>query len=430
LNRHPPASRAAPRLGRAARRWFAAVAASALCAAQGAASDFSGAHGQQLRQAMQQLSQSQAGESAFREAAALPSGLLQERTRLLETGEAALARLDTAAALGAFERAALILHAADTEMALVRSHMQAGEYRRALAFGAHTAGAHLDVVGGSALYAWLLHAGGQAAVAQRLLAEAQARAPDQPVVQAVQRQLQTGAPMATAPLLRQPPVRLAPYGDATGLPGRARLRGSGFLLGSGRHALVPLTALPASGRLWLRNGLGQLARATLQRRDVRRGVALLVLSRPLPVPAQRGWAEADAFPGSVAHAVEYSGGGPLAQAPATPAWPQLHSGFIGGVARDGTAAAPQRLLGVALPPGPRGGPVFNAAGQFSGLALNGKAPGGDRFLPLSTLREALGAKHAHLLGTAQPTGGRPAAAAMDEIYEASLKLCLQVLVAR
>ena len=53
------------------------------------------------------------------------------------------------------------MHAADTEIALVRGHMQAGDYRRALAFGAHTAGAHLDVVGGSLLYVWLLHAGGQ-----------------------------------------------------------------------------------------------------------------------------------------------------------------------------------------------------------------------------------------------------------------------------
>lgn len=47
------------------------------------------------------------------------------------------------------------------------------------------------------------------------------------------------------------------------------------------------------------------------------------------------------------------------------------------------------------PVDPRGGPVFNAAGQFSGLALSGD--------------------------------GQAASKAMDDIYEASLKVCLQVL---
>lgn len=62
------------------------------------------------------------------------------------------------AALALFERAALILHAADIEMGLACTLHAAGEYRRALALGTHIAGAHLDVVGRTALYASLLHA--------------------------------------------------------------------------------------------------------------------------------------------------------------------------------------------------------------------------------------------------------------------------------
>ena len=60
-----------------------------------------------------------------------------------------------------------MLHAPDTEAAQVRAHMQAGDYRRALAFGAHAASAHRrDWPAGTALYAWLLQAGGQAAAAR------------------------------------------------------------------------------------------------------------------------------------------------------------------------------------------------------------------------------------------------------------------------
>lgn len=57
--------------------------------------------------------------------------------------QAALQDKDKAAA-ATIERAAMMLHAPDTEMGLVRSYMQAGHYRRALAFCAHTAGVHRE----------------------------------------------------------------------------------------------------------------------------------------------------------------------------------------------------------------------------------------------------------------------------------------------
>jgi hypothetical protein len=89
-------------------------------------------------------------------------------------------------------------------MGLVRTYMQTGQYRRALAFGAHTAGAHLDVVGGSALYAWLLHIGGQPVFAQRLMAQALVRVPGHPLLASVQQQLQTNAPLASGAMLQAP----------------------------------------------------------------------------------------------------------------------------------------------------------------------------------------------------------------------------------
>src|SRR5262245_62514709 len=71
-------------------------------------------------------------------------GLRLNRSDLLRNGEAALARGDTAKALEAFERAAAMMHAADAEIALARTYMQSGAYRRAAALAAHAPGAHRD----------------------------------------------------------------------------------------------------------------------------------------------------------------------------------------------------------------------------------------------------------------------------------------------
>ena len=370
-----------------------------------------------LRQFMEQVrpqpAASQAGGQAVREAVAVSPARLKERADLLKAGEAALAGLDVASALDAFERAALILHSADTEIALVRGYMQAGDYRRALAFGAHTAGAHLDVIGGSLLYAWLLHAGGQPAIAQRLLAAAEARMPGNAGVAAVQQQITSGMPVASGQLLDLP-TRLAPYGDMTGLLGSARVVGSAVLLPGGSQALVPLNLLPVSGRLWLRNGLGQLAQATLDRRWPASSIARVRLKQPLPVPEALQWAASDAFPGSPGYAVEYT-----RTLDAMPAWPILRSGFLGAVQGD----SGQRLLGIDMPLGARGGPVFDGAGRLIGLALPASGKGGDRLVPVSQLKKILGETSA-----AQPPGLLPRSSA-DAIYESSLKTSLQVITA-
>ena len=386
---------------------------------------FSGERGKGLSEAIQQLSSSQAGSAALRDAASLPPQRLLERSQLLQEGEAALARLDPAAALQLFERAAAILHAADTEMAIVRAHMQTGDYRRALAFGAHTAGAHLDVVGGAALYAWLLDAGGQSAVAERLLKEAQGRAPSQPLLAQVQDELKSGLPRAHA-TLRTVPVRLAPYGDERGLPSSAQVVGSALLLHSGKHALLPLAVLPRKGSVWLRNGLGQLAAASVIQRYPDMGLALVQLRQPLPPPQGLFAAPRDAFPGSVAYAVEY-----VPTPDASPAWPLLKNGFLGGAA-PATAPWPgaSRELGLDLKAGPRGGPVFNATGQLTGLALRGPTHSSpDRLVPVSALRSRLGHKAQDWLGTdSQQKAASPLA--MDDIYELNLRATLQVITAR
>ncbi len=336
---------------------------------------------------------------------------MQERSALLALGEAALTRSDTDAAQQAFERAALIQHAADTEMGLVRTSMQQGQYRRALAFGAHTAGAHLDVVGGSALYAWLLHLGGQAAVAQKLLADATARAAQQPLLAAVQKQLQADAPLASG-LLLQTPVRMAPYGPQAGLPKGARVVGTGLLAGGGRMALLPESTLGTLTKVWVRNGLGQMTAAQIDRRFSELGIVALRLRTALPLEDPLQLAPGDAFPGSVAYAVEYT-----PSLDATPQWPALHTGFLGSP----QASHAARPLGITLSPGPRGGPVFDDGGRLVGMAIR-QAGATDQLVLASRLFARVGTA----LGQTT-TAAQKHRVSVDLVYESALRHTLQIL---
>ena len=376
-----------------------------------------------LRQFMEQVrpqpSASQAGGNAVRAAAKVTPEQLQERADLLKKGEAALASMQLEPALMAFERAANILHAADTEIALVRTYMQYGQYRRALASGAHTAGAHLDVVGGSALYAWLLHLGAQTAVAQRLMAETEGRMPGNKALAQVQRQLSSGQPVATGDMLN-PPTRLAPYGFAQSIPAAARVVGSAVLLHSGKQALVPLALLPkAASKFWLRNGMGQLAEGKVGKRLPATGVALVSLGQAMPVPDGYWIADKEPFPGTPGYAVEYVAM-PATANDAAPAWPLLRLGFLGGMV---TPTGNERVLGIDMPAGPRGGPVFDGAGRLAGMALRGKAGAADQFVPATQLQKAMGKP----LGPGMPAAGIDAKSTADRIYENSLKISLQVV---
>jgi hypothetical protein len=382
-----------------------------------AAQSTDAASNQKLQQLMEQSRQRAAASAPGATSSVTPQGLpnaarMQERTQLLARGEAALARSDVDAALIAFETAANILHAADTEMGLVRTYMQTGQYRRALAFVAHTAGAHNNDVGGSALYAWLLHIGGQTVFAQRLMAEAQARASGHRLLTATAQQLQTSAPLATGVLL-QAPARMAPYGPRNGMPANAHVVASGLLIDKGRRALVPMASLGASPKLWVRNGMGQLSMARVERKLADLQLAVLTLSTPLPNDEAFTLAPSNAFPGSIAFAVEY-----VPSNDATPRWPVLHTGFVGDAIDNGQS----RQLNISLPPNPHGGPVWDATGRLIGVATHHSgAP--DRIVLTSQLYQRL----SDSLGSMPEAKTERQRASADQIYEVALRSCLQVI---
>jgi hypothetical protein len=293
----------------------------------------------------------------------------------------------------------------------VRAYMQAGEYRRALAFGAHTAGAHREETTGMALYAWLLYCGGQRAVAFHMLDE---RDTGDPLLASVRAQLASANPLAEGPLL-QAPTRFGPYGSYQDLPFTARVAGSGVLIDGGRRAIVPIHTLKQSPAIWVRNGLGQLAPASVERWLIPSGVALLRLKSALPADPDFAVADHDPFPGSVAIAIEF------AVAPkALPGWPVLRTGFMGAVMTHGNL----RTLGIEMPKGPRGGPVFDVAGRLVGIAIPG-VDRPDQLVPVSDLRKSLGT----LLGSPMPAslGTR---IPLDQVYESALRTTIQVIASR
>jgi tetratricopeptide (TPR) repeat protein len=338
---------------------------------------------------------------------------LQERTELLARGEAALARNEVEPALRAFEQAAGIQHAADTEMGLVRTYMQGGEYRRALAFVAHTANAHREAPGGAALYAWLLYVGGQKDAALRMLVEAQSRFGDDTLLASTLAQLRSEQPLAAGTLLATP-ARLAPFDAPVVLPASARTVASATLIDRGTRAIAPLAAVTSADTVWLRNGVGMVSRARIEARIDALGVCTLRLDTPPPA-VELVHAPRDPFPGSIGYVVEY-----VASADATPRWPLLRAGFFGAVAPDGGS----RALGIESPRGPRGGPVFDAAGRWAGIAL-ASTNGPDRLLPRSQL-----IPHLHPMNGGDATAAGNDKMPADQVYERALHTAAQLLTVR
>jgi len=354
-----------------------------------------------------------------------------ELRRLVAEGEDKLSRGDADGAHAAFDQAGLMAHQADIELGVLRSQMQAGQYRQALAFAAHTAGVHLDEVEGAVLYAWLLNLGAQVAVSERALQQAEARDPQHPAVQALRRTVQSDVMLAQGEL-RKSPARLAPYATgAAPLPG-TRAVATGVLLADGEHALVPREALPASGpmRIWLRNGLGQTVSAHIDHGtghaddgadhgEAASPLVMLHLSARLPVAGGDLMAPRDAFPGSPVFGLDMP-----ADAQAQPAWPVMRAGFLGMPA----ASAPAGItrLGLALPgAGVRGGPVFDAGGRLVGIALGrpGQAGASDQMVTVAGLRQGFGERFGVV--DSEP---KPRAVGADEIYERAMRTALQVLV--
>ena len=342
-----------------------------------------------------------------------PDAGANARLELLRQGEAALARGDARNALDWFERAGDLGHEADAELGQLRAMLQAGEFRRALAFAAHIAGVHQDESAGAGIYAWLLHISGQTRVARETLGHALARHPNDPLLLATGDLLRAAQPKPDGLLLKTP-ARFAPNDLASpGLPATLAPIGSGLLSDDGRSVLGNAAEVNDKAGLWVRDGRGRVVAARIARRDPTTGLAELHLETPLAVPAvPLGAPPRDPFPGSPAYALSYSAG-----AAASPSWPLLRIGFLGAA----TDTAGVYALGVDVAPGPQGGPVFDSAGRLAGIAVADHGGGRRIILPSMLRRQGLPVPAA--------AGGfaTPSRMAVDEVYELGLARVVQIL---
>ncbi|MDI1349939.1 hypothetical protein [Aquabacterium sp.] len=384
----------------------------------------------------------------------LDPGMMSRRADLLAQAEGELAQGHAQAAEKTLDRAAGMLHAADTEMGLVRAYMQAGDYRRALSFAAHTAGAHPEDISGLGLYAWLLHLGGQPAVARQLLDQtltqvrpSQREAPSVRLLAEVSQRLQAQR-LALDGAMLQPPMRLAPMAHGAVPAEQARVAGAAWLLPDGQHALVPLAAMPLEApgtRLWLRNGLGRTVQATPEKAFPDIGLRLVHLREPLADPKDEAVAALwqvparDAFPGTPAVVMSHA-----RSAQSHAAWPLLSVGFLGApvpapafeaasappaMSASPAQPAPQpvpvswRRLGIPLPEGQGASPVLDMSGRLLGLAV--PVPDGAQLVvPISRLRQVVGERFGPV--ASEPTGQRQP---VDQLYEGLLRATLQAIVA-
>ena len=338
-----------------------------------------------------------------------------------------LERGDATGALDEFERAAMMLHAPDAEMGLIRAALQDGQFRRALAFAAHTAGGHLEATDASALYAWLLRISGQPALADRVLAETLARSPGAQVASEVAAAFAFAntLPVATGVLL-EPPHRMAPWpvmraGQAP-VPTRARLVSGAVLIGDGAVAVMPASALSGStgSRFWVRNGLGETTEVSIERSNPAlesSGIAVLRLAAPLKPAVAQAENLREPYAGAPGYAFQFAN-------TSAAAWPWLRQGFFGGT----DAGTGRRRLGFDAGGGAQGAPVLDAAGRLVGITL-GETGGPATWLPAATWRSLMSLASVASANEPAPPPAARSLAAPDMVYEAGLRIALQVLAA-
>jgi tetratricopeptide (TPR) repeat protein len=337
---------------------------------------------------------------------------LPQRIALLAKAQAELEHGNANSALDDFERAAMMLHASDAELGLIRAAMQDGQYRRALAFCAHTAGEHTDDPDGGALYAWLLDVGGQPELAERTIAQARDQAPGDALVAAVEAAFVAAPPVARGVLLDST-HRMAPWpvmlGEQSPVSATARFASNAVLMEDGSAALLPASSIATAvkgARLWVRNGLGQTTEAVIDGGDTvltPPGIVRVRLRVRMDVGASREVVGGMPFAGSPAYTLQFGSS-------SEPAWPMLSAGFLGGPIGDTNV----RKLGFRST---SGAPVFDSRGALVGIALQ-SAGGLSTWVPILS-SAAASPPVAH---------GAPVLLAPDEIYEAGLRRALQLLV--
>jgi hypothetical protein len=337
----------------------------------------------------------------------------------LDSARRALERGDSAGALAMYEQLANQTVSGQVELGLIRAAIQAGEFRKAVAFADHLTVDHRDVVEGLALGAFLQDRIGRTEVALKQLDGLQAREPNHfsPVAARVeilidralpaeaQKRLQAwskkhpgaakdadflrlqarvdqvaGRPVRTLDLAAAssgtwpaPPFRPMTAAGARPLPA-----GNGVVVDEGTRILtLGSIAARGSGRFLIRNARGEVR---IARRNAPAGgeTAYLELEQAYP----KGWSltrERVATAEGVRFCFVFGF--------SAPGGPPAYPGFATGILlRPDTGVLRTMQITSALTPGHAGSPLFDPYGRLIGLALGASS----RLADGSTLATQLG----------------------------------------
>ena len=395
----------------------------------------------------------------------------------LDAARQALSKGDAARAAGLYEALAQQGESLEAEVGLIRASLQAGEFRKAVAYANLTAGEHPESGEAPALLAFLNDRAGRTEQAVAALKKLQSTRPDDWVpiaahadilidrlapaeARAVIEGWNARHPGAARPELtrllmrarvaegtesgaapKTTPVNRAAteYAEGWAVPSFQTLplagrrivgAGNGVVVDGGKSVLTYAGVLgPSAHELLIRNGLGQLRRARVERLDRSKELIQVRLTEPFPATSsipqdQVSSPEGVRFCFALGFSVPRS---------ADPAYPAIAPGLV---FRADTGVGGLMQITSALGSGHDGAPVFDARGKLIGLALGA----GDHQIAGQDLRKNLGRGgfalrvDETLTGVAHkvtavraPPGPQPPMPPMEELFERLSPAVVQIV---
>jgi hypothetical protein len=326
------------------------------------------------------------------------SSALFGATPSLEAAAQALRDGDAVRAATLYEGLAQRGESLEAELGLVRASLQAGEFRKAMSFANLTAGEHPDSAEAQALLAFLNDRTGRTEQALATLKTLETARPNEWSPVAIHAEILTDryAPDQAHALLQSwsarhptaPPidrVRVASW-LATSfqtLPvdnHRIVGAGNGVVIDGGKTVLTYAQVVPAKAtEVLVRNGVGRVTRARVDRSGASGDLIRLRLTEPFPASASVPLDQVSA-PEGVRFCFAFAFSTPRNPAAAYPA---IAPGLV---VRPDAGVGGLMQITSALGPDQNGAPIFDARGKLIGLALGT----GDHQIAGKDLRRNLG----------------------------------------
>lgn len=366
----------------------------------------------------------------------------------LEAAAQALRAGDAARAASIYETLSQQGESLEAELGLVRASLQAGEFRKAVSFANLTAGEHPESAEAQALLAYLNDRTGRTEQALATLKALESARPDEWIPVAIHAEIlvDRSAPDQALALLQSwnarhpnaPPLELtrvkawlATSFQPLALNGHRIVgSGNGVAIDGGRTVLTYAPVVPARATdVLVRNGVGRVAHARLERAGASGDLIRLRLIEPFPASASVPLDQVSS-PEGVRFCFALGFGTPRNP---SAAYPAIAPGLV---FRADTGVGGLMQITSALGADQDGAPIFDARGKLIGLALGA----GDHHVGGHDVRKTLG-KGAFALRadetltgiprktatTLTPPGKQPPMPAVEELFERLAPAVVQIV---